>query len=153
MFAARKTAGISGDIRKAFQVCRVAAENALVSLEKSGDNLKSFSPSQPIIKMSDIQSSSREMFNSKLAAAVRNATPFEALIFVALASLKRHLGADRKLLIIEVLEKIEGMANALGQNQYLPVPTFGELIDMLNRLAEVSYRHYLLCFLIMSIGI
>ena len=138
LFAARKTAGISGDIRKAFQVCRTAAENALLKLEDCNDD-HSVSSTSAIIKMRDIQNATREMFNSRLLIALKNSTTFEALILVSLASLKRHADTGRGFLILEVLEKMEGLANTLGDSKYLPVPTFGELVEMLNRLSEVSY--------------
>ena len=139
LFAARKTAGISGDIRKAFHVCRVAVENTLLKFRDSEDIPMISSVNLPLIKMSDVQHATRDMFNSRFVAAVQRSTPFEALIFVSLASLKRHFGNERGFSILELLEKMEGVAKSFGDQQYLPVPIFGELLEMLNRLVEVSF--------------
>ena len=78
------------------------------------------------------------MFSTIIHKAVSFATAFEALLLVSVASLKRQSGrSDGGFYINDIMVKMEGVASAFGDKQYLPVPTFGELLGVLNRLGEV----------------
>lgn len=134
-FAAKKIAAISGDIRKAFQLCKAAAESVFSELENGKRK-----PSQKgYVSIKDVQKASREMFSTIIHKAVSFATAFEALLLVCVASLKRQSGrSEGGFNINDVMVKMEGVACALGDQRYLPVPSFGELLGILNRLGEAK---------------
>lgn len=133
MFAARKTAALSGDVRKALQICKSAAEAVLTELEFGTRD------AGPVVRIRDVQRVSREWFSSVLSKAVSLSTPFEALLLVSLASLTRTSGREiGGFDITEVMTKVESVAAGSGDLQYMPPPTFGETVDILNRLGEVS---------------
>lgn len=134
MFAAKKTAALSGDIRKAFQICRAAAELVLQNYEADKEN-------QPIptVRISDVQKASRESFNMAVVTAVSYSTSFQALLLVSLAALLRSTGREvGGFDIKDIMMKMEAIAGASGDHQYSPPPSFGETIRLLNRLGEVS---------------
>ena len=151
-FAARKTAVMSGDIRKAFQICKAAAETVLTKMEEDGGSGQSGTApplrrvggagsaptSAPkIVRIPDIQRAARDMFNSIINRAVSTATSFEALLIVSVASLQKHTGREKGGFDVqEILTKMKGVAESLGERQYLPPPTFSELLGILNRLGE-----------------
>ena len=146
-FAARKTAVMSGDIRKAFQICKAAAESVVSKIEEVGEpnqlNVASSSmggggSSAPkIVRIPDIQRAARDMFNSIINRAVSSATSFEALLIVSIASLQKHTGREKGGFDVqEILTKMKGVAESLGDRQYLPPPSFSELLGILNRLGE-----------------
>jgi origin recognition complex subunit 1 len=138
-FAARKTAAESGDIRKAFSLCKVAAEMVLGDIEMGKRNNTSLQ-----ITIVDIQKASREMFGTLLYKAVTNATALEALLLVSLASLKKQSCTmnDSGFHVNDILVKMDGVSRAFGHETYLPSPTLSELLGMLSRLGEV--RIYIL---------
>lgn len=140
---------ISGDIRRAFQTCRFAAEKKLDELEKCQSNFlsttkESSSSNNHLIKISDIQSATREMFNSRLLRAVSLSTPYQALVFVSLASLKAKSNLDTGFFTVdEILVKMDAIANASGKNMYQPIPSFCEFLLMLNQFEEVSFSYFM----------
>ena len=94
-----------------------------------------------IVRISDVQKAAKDMMDSPLLKAVATSTSFEALVLVCLAALRWSSGReDGRCGVKELLTKMRGVANALGEPQYLPVPTFNELIELLNRMGEVSCR-------------
>ena len=134
-FAAKKTAALSGDIRKAFQICRSATENVLATANDDQNWVDTRR-----VKVRDVQKASRESFNMALVMAVSFSTPFQALVLITLANLclatGRELGGfDLK----DITTKMDAIASASGDDQYLPVPSFGETLRLLNDLGEVSY--------------
>jgi Cdc6-like AAA superfamily ATPase len=140
VFASRKTAVLSGDVRKAFQTCRSAAEMVLARF-KEGSKQNNTSQELPLVRIPDVQRVSREASDSADTKAVALSTPFEALLIVTLASLGRCTGRERKGFDVEeILAKMESIAGALGEKQYTPAPSLPELLFLLNRLAEVRFR-------------
>ena len=151
-FAARKTAVMSGDIRKAFQICKSAAETILSMMEeevgssqsgampplrRSGGASSALTSASKIVRIPDIQRAARDMFNSIINRAISTATSFEALLIVSVASLQKHTGREKGGFDVqEILTKMKGVAESLGDRQYLPPPTFSELLGILNRLGE-----------------
>jgi origin recognition complex subunit 1 len=137
-FAARKTAALSGDIRKALHMCNAAAE-AVIKDEEAGTRVD---PEQgrggPMVCISDVQKVSRECFSSILLKAITFSTSFEALLLVSLASLTQSRGRyDGGFVINELITKMEAISGGSCDVQYTPPPTFGETLDILNRLGEV----------------
>jgi origin recognition complex subunit 1 len=144
LFAAKKTAAMSGDIRKAFQICRGAAElllrrNDESAKENSTADAEAF---QGTVRISDVQKASRESFDSALVAAVSFSTAFQALLLVSLASLCRSTGREvGGFDLTDIITKMDSLSGSFGDPQYAPSPSFGETLHLLNRLAEVSDRH------------
>ncbi len=137
-FAAKKTATRSGDLRRALQICRAAAETVL----KQADDGTWIHPRQgcelPIVCIGDIQKASRESLSSTVTMALSSLMSLEALIIVALASLRKSTGRlTGGFDIQELTAKVESIAGAAGELQYLPCPTFREVLDILQRLGEV----------------
>mmetsp|Transcript_16620 Transcript_16620/g.23590 ORF Transcript_16620/g.23590 Transcript_16620/m.23590 type:complete len:1299 (+) Transcript_16620:102-3998(+) len=136
-FAARKTARESGDIRKAFHLCKTAAETVFSDITSGRRRFESVT--SHLVGISDIQKASRDMFSTIIHKAVTHSTSFEALLFVALASLKRHSGREHDgFEAREILTKMRSVATASGEEQYLPPPTCSELLGLLNRLGEAK---------------
>jgi len=134
-FAARKTAVLSGDIRRAFQMCKNAAEAVLSQIEDKSRTMNTGRVQQ--VRISDVQKASRDMFNSIINRAVASATSFEALLVFSIASLQKHTGRERGGFDVQdLLTKMKGIAESTGDDQYLPAPSFSELIGILNRLGE-----------------
>ena len=137
-FAAKKTAALSGDIRKAFQICRAAAERVLN--DSTGDDIpRDETRKPPVVRIIDVQRASKESFSTALLNAVSFSTSFQALALVSLASLCRTTGREfGGFDIKEIVVKMAALANSSGDPQYSPPPSFGETIHLLNRLGEVS---------------
>jgi len=141
LFAAKKTAVLSGDIRKAFQLCRSAAELVTRRFEdaQSTSGVRIKTGDFPKIRISDVQKASLVSFNMAMVTAVSFSSCFEALTLIALAVLRRSTGRevggfDMK----DILVKMEALANSSGNPQYLPAPSFGESIRLLTRLGEMN---------------
>jgi origin recognition complex subunit 1 len=140
-FAARKTAALSGDIRKALHLCKAAAEAVMKDVEAGNrvDPKEGRTRIGPIVRISDVQKASRESFSSILSTAVSFSTSFEALLLVSLASLTQSTGRhDGGFDINELITKMESISGGSGDIQYSPPPSFGETLEILNRLGEVS---------------
>ena len=74
-----------------------------------------------------------------MSTAVAFSTSLQALLFVSLASLTRTTGRQEGGFDInELITKMEAVSGSSGDLQYSPPPTFGETLEMLNRLGEVS---------------
>jgi len=148
-FAARKTAGYTGDIRKAFQMCRAAAEHVLSELITNTRKAKEVNDC--VVHIADIQRATRAMLDSPLIKAISTSTTIEALILVSLSALRSastHL--DPSIGIQDLLVKMRAVANSLGDPCYMPVPSYQELIEMLNRMAEVRNFTESLLYLCLS---
>ena len=131
-FAAKKTSALSGDIRKAFRICKDAAELALSRVERGLHTATS-----PIVQVKDTLQVSRESLNTAQTRSLSLGTPFEALLVVSLASLCKSTGRERGGFDVEeVITKMESIANATCESKYLPAPALDETLDILSRLSE-----------------
>ena len=116
----------------------------LSKIEEEAEASRSTSASSSIsryttkaVRIPDIQRAARDMLNSVINLAVSSATSFEALLIVSIASLQKHTGREKGGFDVqEILTKMKGIAESLGDNQYLPSPNFSELLGILNRLGE-----------------
>ncbi len=139
LFAAKKTAALSGDIRKAFQLCRSAAQLVTQRYEQKQEKERKLPLSHPKIRIGDVQKASLESFNMAMVTAVSFSASYEALLLVSLAALCRATGREiGGFDIKDILTKMEALANAAGDSQYIPAPSFEETIRLLTRLGEVS---------------
>jgi origin recognition complex subunit 1 len=146
LLASKKTAGLSGDIRKAFQICRAAAELVSRNWEANKEN-RGIQSGHPTVRISDVQKASLETFNISTTTAISFSSSFQALLLVSIASLKRTTGREGSFDIKDVMIKMEAVAGAAGDPQYSPPPSFGETIELLNSLAEVSVWCRMSCLL------
>lgn len=141
LFAAKKTAALSGDIRKAFQLCRSAAELVTWRFEdnQSRNRARNETGDYPKIRISDVQKASLVSFNMAMVTAVSFSASFEALSLITLAALRRATGREvGGFDVKDILTKMEALANASGDPKYLPAPSFGETIRLLTRLGEMN---------------
>ena len=142
VFVSKKTASMSGDIRKAFHICRSAAEMVLnqwaeSSLQQQQQQQQQRPIKAPLVQIRHVVKVSRESFHSAQSQAISMCTPYEALVLVALASLGKTTGREfGGFDVEELLVKMQGMADAFGDSQYTPAPGLGELLPLLTRLAE-----------------
>lgn len=136
LLASKKTAGLSGDIRKVFKICRDAAKLVLRRWEES-DSPHDSSNSFPTVRIGDVQKASLQSLETALKVAVSFSSPFQALLLVSVASLKRATGREGNFDIKDVMMKMEALSGASGQMQYSPPPSFARTMDLLTILAEV----------------
>ena len=134
-FAARKTCNYMGDIRKAFHMCKVAAEAVLEDCS-SGKRQVSES-SRPTVKISDVQKGSRDVLSLALLQAISCASVYEALVLISIGALKKGR-EDGLLEPKDILTKVESIANASGDPRYSVPLSFTNLLMILNRLGDVS---------------
>jgi origin recognition complex subunit 1 len=137
MFAARKTSSMSGDLRKALQICKAAAESVLKDSEEGKWVDPQGKATSPIVRVKNVHRAGQESFGSILNKAVSLTSPFEVLVLISLGSLSKTTGRQiGGFDIDELLTKMESIAKASGERMYLPPPTFGETLEILNRLGE-----------------
>jgi Cdc6-like AAA superfamily ATPase len=133
-FVSKKTAALSGDVRKAFRQCRAAAEMVLANLECGAEENQGASPR---VSIKDVLQVDRDSFNSARTKSVTLCSPFEALFLVALASLCKWTGREHGSFDVEeILTKMNAMAKSLGDSRYLPPPTLDETLLLVSRLGE-----------------
>jgi origin recognition complex subunit 1 len=147
-FVSKKTASLSGDIRRAFQICRTAAEHVLreettpaaasVSIDPTRDASAALHPRRsPVVTIRDAVKVSRESFSSATAQAMTRCTAMEALLLVTLAALSKSTGREYGGFDMdEILVKMQALAHGLGDRRYLPPPSVGECLGLVARLAE-----------------
>jgi len=138
-FASRKTGNLSGDIRKAFQMCKVAAQNALD--DYASGRRRIVEGSHPTVKISDVQRGSRDMYTSIIHKAISCSSSYEALVLIAIGALKKaKVGKDIVSLDVqEMLTKIESIANGSGEERYLSARlSLGDLLGILSRLGDAG---------------
>ena len=134
LFASKKIAALSGDIRKAFFLCRTSAETILYKSDHDGS-----SATQPIVHIKDVLESCKESFNSGESKSISLCTSFEALLLISLAALRKSTGREvGGFDLEEILAKMDSMAKSFGDRQYLPPPSLRETLGILARLAETQ---------------
>lgn len=132
-FVSKKIAALSGDVRKAFKICRSAAENVLAQPPESA----AVPPKPPRVYIKDVVKVCRDSFHSAQANGLALCSPYEALFLVALTSLSKWTGRERGGFDMEeVVVKMEAMSNSLGDRRYQPAPTLSEALHVASRLGE-----------------
>ena len=135
---------MSGDIRKVFKISRDAAKLVLRKWEESdsiGDSANNF----PTVKIGDVQKASLQSLETALKVAVSFSSPYQALLLVSIASLKRATGREGNFDIKDIMMKMEAISGACGEAQYSPPPSFARTMDLLAILAEVRLQRPLHC--------
>jgi hypothetical protein len=125
-------------------MCKVAAET--VYEEYSSGKRQLVQGSRPMVRISDVQKGSRDMFTSIVLKAVSCSTDYEALLLISLGALKRGQD-DRSFQVKEILTKIESIANASGEPRYMDARlSFADVLGMVNRLGDVRVSTTLASF-------
>ena len=130
-------------------MCKVAAETVA---EEYISGKRQLSPgSRPLVRISDVQKGSRDMFTSIVLKAVSCSTDYEALLLISLGALKRGQD-DRSFQVKDILTKIESIANSSGEPRYMDARlSFADVLGMVNRLGDVSASTALTSFLFIAI--
>ena len=116
-------------------MCKVAAET--VFEEYSTGKRQLDQDSRPMVRISDVQKGSRDMFTSIVLRAVSCSTDYEALLLISLGSLKRGQD-DRSFQVKDILTKIESIANAYGERRYMEGRlSLADVLGIVNRLGDV----------------
>lgn len=137
-FAAKKTANRSGDIRKAFQICKVAAERVYEA--SINGTRKSDKEARPIVRTDDVSKASRDMFHSTFLKAISCSTSYQACLLIAIGSLMNMGREDGAFDVEDIRAKMNSIADATGDGRYSGVNllAWSDVLYMATRLAEVS---------------
>jgi origin recognition complex subunit 1 len=128
LFASKKTSMASGDIRKAFHICQTAAEIVLDREEKNTGN--------PLVMVKDIVAAVQKTTSSAEFKSIVQCAPFEALLLISLAVLRKNTGIKSKGFDLEeILTKMEHLAKSSGDVMYLPPPNLKETLGLVSRLS------------------
>ena len=117
-------------------MCKVAAET--VFEEYNNGKRQVGRSTRPIVRISDVQRGSRDMFTSIVLKAVSCSTDYEALLLISLGALKKDRD-DGSFPAKEILVKIESIANASGDRRYMNARlSFADVLGMMNRLGDAG---------------
>ncbi|XP_042515574.1 origin of replication complex subunit 1A-like [Macadamia integrifolia] len=83
-FASRKVAAISGDARRALEICRRAAELTDYRLKKSSSHPDSAASAKAIIGMADVEAAIQEMFQAPHIQVMKNCSKLSKIFLVAM---------------------------------------------------------------------
>lgn len=134
LYASKKTASLSGDIRKAFQICRSAAEMVLQETNEPAETT-----TNPKVGIKDVLKVSREATNAAQSRFVGLCAPFEVLLLIALSSLSKTTGREcGGFDVEEIITKMDAIANNKGDELYLPPPSLQETLGILSRLRGIN---------------
>ena len=118
-------------------MCKVAAETVYEDYTSGKRKLKEGS-TRPIVRISDVQKGSRDMFTSIVLQAISCSTDYEALFLIGLGALKR-VNEDGIFQVKDLLTKIESIANASGEPRYMNARlSFADVLGMVNRLCDAG---------------
>lgn len=135
LFAAKKTAALSGDIRKAFNICREAADLVMTDTQKHD----SHEDMRPVVHIKDVLKVSRESSNTAHSRTAKCSSPYEVLVMIALASLSKTTGREfGGFDTVEITVKVESIANTAGDPIYCPPPDTMEILTILSKLEEAD---------------
>ncbi|XP_029639038.1 origin recognition complex subunit 1-like [Octopus sinensis] len=123
--AARKVAAVSGDARRALDICRRATE---IAGRKNSD-----STGQKLVGMSHVNQSLQEMYSSSQVSAIRNASEQEQLFLRAIIAEFQRCGLEEAQ-----FSKLYTQHISLCRLEGLPPPTFSELFSICSRLSSMK---------------
>lgn len=135
LFAAKKTAALSGDIRKGFHICRTAADMVL-NESHAKDETTSF---MPVVRIKDVLKVSKEASNTAHSRTVALCQHFEVLLLLSLTVLAKSTGREfGGFGVEEITAKMHFIANEFGNTGYTPAPNIMETLTILSRLGEAD---------------
>jgi len=129
---------LNKDIRKAFQICKLAAERVYEAVT-SGEG-KSKNEPRPIVRTEDVAKASKDMFHSTIYKAISCSTSYQAVLLIALGGLMKLGREDGRFSVQDVRAKMVSISDASGDERYLQVNwlDFSDVLYMVTRLGEVS---------------
>ncbi|CAN1263804.1 Origin of replication complex subunit 1A, partial [Linum perenne] len=83
-FASRKVAAISGDARRALEICRRAAEVADYRIKKSGSSPAEHFPGKTMVVFSDVEAAIEEMFQAPHIQVMRSCSKMGKIFLTAM---------------------------------------------------------------------
>ncbi|KAL4236627.1 Origin recognition complex [Mactra antiquata] len=122
--AARKVAAVSGDARRALDICRRSTEIAEAAAVKQ--------KSEVLVKMTHVNAALQEMFSSPKIVAIRNASEQEKTFLRAVVSEFQRLGLEEA-----EFTKLYDQHISLCRLEGLMPPSTGELAGMCHRLGSI----------------
>lgn len=125
---ARKISSLSGDIRRALQVCRRATELAKTDWTRMK---KLHGPDTPLVDVdiNHIQKSFNELYTSKNNLLLKALRKYEKLVIIGVMIEINKDGQD-KVKLVDVATRVGGMSHTLGYDKL----THGEIMEILLRL-------------------
>jgi origin recognition complex subunit 1 len=133
-FAAMKTGGLSGDLRKALVICRSAAE--MVFSTANDNRPKGENSIGPTVKIQDLLAATNDPVNDAYIASVASVSSHQALVLIAIASLVKSIGRETDGFYIEEIHpKMVAIGDPTGNPMYTPVPDESITMDIVNRLS------------------
>jgi origin recognition complex subunit 1 len=132
-FAAKKTGGLSGDLRKALVMCRSAAETVFSAASERRPRDESLFC--PIVRVHDLLNAARDPVNDTYVASIAAVSSHQALVLIAIASLMKSTGRETDGFYVEEIQpKMVAIADPTGNPMYTPAPDEPITIDIVNRL-------------------
>jgi origin recognition complex subunit 1 len=133
-YAAKKTGGTSGDLRKALILCHNAAE--MVFFGSRGRGIQDDESSRPIVRIQDVMNASRDPTNEAYIACLAQVSSHQALVFLAIALLmKNSIGQEAGgFYVDEIHTKMQTIGDLTGRSKYTPAPDVSTTMDIVNRL-------------------
>ncbi|GAB1599981.1 origin recognition complex subunit 1-like [Argonauta hians] len=123
--AARKVAAVSGDARRALDICRRATEIAVLkNSDKTGKNL---------VGMAHVNQALQEMYSSSQVSAIRNASEQQQLFLRAIIAEFQRCGLEEAQFF-----KLYTQHISLCRLEGLPPPTFSELFSICSQLSSMK---------------
>lgn len=117
-------------------MCKGAAETVFEDYNSGKRQLAE--GSRPIVRISDVQKGSRDMFTSIILKAVSCSTDYEALLLISLGALKRGR-EDGSFTVKDILTKIESISNASGEPRYMNARlSFADCLGIVNRISDAG---------------
>ena len=120
--AARKVASLSGDVRRALQICRRAAELARRRVAEKGTAAAAADGDNERVTLRDVNAAARELSTTHALEAIMHGSLWEKLFLVALALLVRQFGAEEVS-----LRHVASRFAALAQTHLKEKPTSQEV--------------------------
>jgi origin recognition complex subunit 1 len=116
-FAARKTVGLSGDVRRAFQVCQEAAKSVMEAAETASTEAGA-PPPKTTVTVRAVVNAVKAMTDVPQLQSIRSCTDLEALLIVSLAAMLASTGREEGGIgVAELRTKMSGSAAALGDQK------------------------------------
>ena len=142
LFAARKVAGAAGDVRRALELCRLAADVAVEEREGAGGGAAT--ASAVVVTMSHVDAAARAMHGASHVQLLAGCAPLDLVALVALAVEARvsggaHGGASLAAVVARTRELCSLAGGLAGGDGGAPVqPTEADVDGAAARLASMG---------------
>jgi origin recognition complex subunit 1 len=118
-FAARKTANRTGDIRKAFNLCKVAAESVCQArIDAIRRGVVTSEEHRPIVSTKDVVRASNDAPSRIMIKAMKCSTDYQACLLIALGSNLKGREDQGRVTYRDLRNKMVSLANSSGDERY-----------------------------------